>query len=496
MSTTKSNPNKVKFLIGYDSINSSQDLASAPSTPNGLSTNSYANGLVVQEESSTDGSNTKSSLNGSPELSSSDITPKLNTSEDFQRKMSGLSLAKNGYANGNNQSSKKLLRKLSEQYEEVKVMKSVDEFVQKLCGNRVIKTVLIANNGIAAVKCMRSIRRWCYEVFRNERAIKFAVMYTPEDLKANAEYIRMADHCVPVPGGSNNNNYANCELILDIAKRIPVQAVWAGWGHASENPKLPELLNRHAITFIGPPEQAMWALGDKIASSIVAETAGVPTLPWSGSGLKVAWSDADRLSGRICSVDMGTYGKACVNTVDEGLERAKFIGYPLMIKASEGGGGKGIRKVCGEEEFATALRQVQAEVPGSPVFIMKYAPRARHIEVQIIADNYGNAIALFGRDCSIQRRHQKIIEEAPAIITDPDVFINMERDAVKLAKMVGYVSTGTVEYLYNPEDSTYCFLELNPRLQVEHPCTEMITGLNLPACQIQIAMGISLHRIK
>ena len=131
---------------------------------------------------------------------------------------------------------------------------------------------------------MRSIRRWAYEVFRNERAIRFVVMVTPEDLKANAEYIKMADHYVPVPGGSNNNNYANVELILDIAKRMQVQAVWAGWGHASENPKLPELLSRHGMAFIGPPEKAMWALGDKIASSIVAQTAGIPTLPWSGSG--------------------------------------------------------------------------------------------------------------------------------------------------------------------------------------------------------------------
>lgn len=127
---------------------------------------------------------------------------------------------------------------------------------------------------------------------------------------------------------------------------------------------------------------------------------------------------------------------------------------------------------------------------------MKYAPNARHIEVQILADNYGNAISLFARDCSIQRRHQKIIEEAPAIIADPEVIENMERDAVRLAKMVGYISAGTVEYLYNPEDCTYCFLELNPRLQVEHPCTEMITDVNLPACQLQIAMGLSLHRIK
>lgn len=237
----------------------------------------------------------------------------------------------------------------------------------------------------------------------------------------------MGDHCVPVPGGSNNNNYANCDLILDIAKRIPVQAVWAGWGHASENPKLPEILSRNGIAFIGPPETAMWALGDKIASSIVAQTANVPTLSWSGNGLTVDWTDSDIVSGKTCTVDMDTYNKACVNNAEDGLQRAKTIGYPLMIKASEGGGGKGIRKVNSEDEFATAFRQVQAEVPGSPIFIMKFAPKARHIEVQILADNYGNAISLFGRDCSIQRRHQKIIEEAPAVIADLDVLEKMER---------------------------------------------------------------------
>lgn len=159
---------------------------------------------------------------------------------------------------------------------------------------------------------MRSIRRWSYEMFKFERSIRFVVMVTPEDLKgtfhyclsvnyileclcdtfvylllANAEYIKMADHYVPVPGGANNNNYANVELILDIALRCQVQAVWAGWGHASENPKLPELLHKNNIVFIGPPEKAMWTLGDKIASSIVAQTACIPTLPWSGSGKRI-----------------------------------------------------------------------------------------------------------------------------------------------------------------------------------------------------------------
>nr|WDE40200.1 acetyl-CoA carboxylase [Tegillarca granosa] len=343
---------------------------------------------------------------------------------------------------------------------------------------------------------MRSVRRWAYEIFRNERAVRFVAMVTPEDLKANAEYIRLADQYVPVTGGSNNNNYANVDLILDIAKRTQVQAVWAGWGHASEYPKLPELLHKNGITFIGPPEHAMWALGDKIASSIVAQTAGVPTMPWSGSGLKVNWSASDVSKNKNITVPQDIYKKGCVNDVDEALRSAQEIGYPVMIKASEGGGGKGIRRADNADDLPNLFRQVQTEIPGSPIFIMKLAEAARHLEVQILADNYGNAISLFGRDCSIQRRHQKIIEEAPTAIAPGDVFEKMEKAAVELAKMVGYVSAGTVEYLYNVEDETFYFLELNPRLQVEHPCTEMIADINLPAAQLQIAMGLPLHRIK
>ncbi|XP_068461041.1 acetyl-CoA carboxylase isoform X2 [Clinocottus analis] len=369
------------------------------------------------------------------------------------------------------------------------------EFVTRFGGNRVIEKVLIANNGIAAVKCMRSIRRWSYEMFRNERTIRFVVMVTPEDLKANAEYIKMADHYVPVPGGPNNNNYANVELIVDIAKRIPVQAVWAGWGHASENPKLPELLDKVGITFLGPSSKAMWALGDKVASSIVAQSADIPTLPWSGSGLRVDWEEDDQFLGDVISVPPVVYSKGCVVDVDDGQAWAERIGYPVVIKASQGGGGKGIRTVESSEDFPSLFRQVQTEVPGSPIFIMQLAQHARHLEVQILADEYGNAISLFGRDCSIQRRHQKIIEEAPATVASSSTFEQMEQYAVRLAKMVGYVSAGTVEYLYS-ENGSFHFLELNPRLQVEHPCTEMIGDVNLPAAQLQIAMGIPLYRMK
>ncbi|KAG4075355.1 hypothetical protein HA402_003146 [Bradysia odoriphaga] len=299
----------------------------------------------------------------------------------------------------------------------------------------------------------------------------------------------MADQYVGVQGGSNNNNYANVELIVDIATTHDVQAVWAGWGHASENPKLPELLHKNGIVFLGPPERAMWALGDKVASSIVAQTADIPTLAWSGSELKAQYN------GKRIKISTELFNKGCITTAEEGLHSAAKIGYPVMIKASEGGGGKGIRRVDTAEAFPASFRQVQAEVPGSPIFVMKLASGARHLEVQLLADQYGNAISLFGRDCSIQRRHQKIIEEAPAIIAQPEIFEEMEKAAVRLAKMVGYVSAGTVEYLYTAEGNYY-FLELNPRLQVEHPCTEMVAEVNLPACQLQIGMGIPLYRIK
>ncbi|KAF1971051.1 acetyl-CoA carboxylase [Bimuria novae-zelandiae CBS 107.79] len=370
----------------------------------------------------------------------------------------------------------------------------VKDFVTAHDGHTVITSVLIANNGIAAVKEIRSVRKWAYETFGDERAIQFTVMATPEDLQANAEYIRMADQYVEVPGGTNNNNYANVELIVDIAERMNVHAVWAGWGHASENPKLPESLaaSPKKIVFIGPPGSAMRSLGDKISSTIVAQHAKVPCIPWSGEGVDEVLVD----NKGIVTVEDHIYEKGCTKTPEEGLEAAKKIGFPVMVKASEGGGGKGIRKVEREEDFVPLYKAAASEIPGSPIFIMKLAGSARHLEVQLLADQYGNNISLFGRDCSVQRRHQKIIEEAPVTVATPKTFHEMEKAAVSLGKLVGYVSAGTVEYLYSHADDKFYFLELNPRLQVEHPTTEMVTGVNLPAAQLQIAMGLPLHRIR
>jgi len=314
-------------------------------------------------------------------------------------------------------------------------------------------------------------------------------MATPEDMRANAEYIRMADEVVDVPGLGNNHNYANINLICEIAERLQVDAVMPMWGHASENPNLPlSLLKlKHKVTFIGPPAEPMHALGDKIGSTIIAQSAGVPVIGWNGDDLRVNYKEE--------GIPHEVYDRANVTTAEEALACAERIGYPVMIKASEGGGGKGIRKVMRSEDVITLFRQVQGEIPGSPIFVMKMASNARHLEVQLLADKYGDAIALSGRDCSVQRRHQKIIEEGPPIAAPPSVFRRMEAAAVALAKTVGYCNAGTVEYLFLEEDHSFAFLELNPRLQVEHPVTENILGINLPACQLQVAMGIPLNRI-
>ena len=189
------------------------------------------------------------------------------------------------------------------------------------------------------------------------------------------------------------------------------------------------------------------------------------------------------------------FNQACIFNVEDAVKAANNIGFPVMIKASEGGGGKGIRMAKDLDELRTNFIQVQNEVPGSPIFMMQLCTNARHLEVQIIGDEYGNAVALNGRDCSTQRRFQKIFEEGPPTVAPKDVFREMELSAQRLTKSIGYIGAGTVEYLYNAASNKFYFLELNPRLQVEHPVTEGLTGVNLPSVQLQVAMGIPLDRI-
>nr|ASZ00196.1 acetyl-CoA carboxylase 1 [California macrophylla] len=365
----------------------------------------------------------------------------------------------------------------------------VDEFCHALGGKKPVHSILIANNGMAAVKFIRSVRTWAYETFGTEKAILLVAMATPEDMRINAEHIRIADQFVEVPGGTNNNNYANVQLILEMAEITHVDAVWPGWGHASENPELPDALDEKGIIFLGPPSTSMGALGDKIGSSLIAQAAEVPTLPWSGSHVKISPDSC------LFTIPDEIYREACVYTTEEAIASCQIVGYPAMIKASWGGGGKGIRKVHNDDEVRALFKQVQGEVPGSPIFIMKVASQSRHLEVQLLCDQYGNVAALHSRDCSVQRRHQKIIEEGPITVASLETVRKLEQAARRLAKCVNYVGAATVEYLYNMDTGEYYFLELNPRLQVEHPVTEWIAEINLPAAQVAVGMGIPLWQI-
>eukprot|EP00522_Entomoneis_paludosa_P016513 CAMPEP_0172450434 /NCGR_PEP_ID=MMETSP1065-20121228/8763_1 /TAXON_ID=265537 /ORGANISM="Amphiprora paludosa, Strain CCMP125" /LENGTH=2096 /DNA_ID=CAMNT_0013202215 /DNA_START=2922 /DNA_END=9212 /DNA_ORIENTATION=- len=375
--------------------------------------------------------------------------------------------------------------------------KTIEDYVKDRGGDRVIKKVLIANNGMAATKSIFSMRQWAYMEFGDERAVQFVAMASPEDIKANAEFIRLADSFVEVPAGKNSNNYANVELITKIAQETGADAVWPGWGHASEKPELPDALEAVGIKFIGPTAPVMSVLGDKIAANILAQTAQVPSIPWSGS---FGGPDDGPLQANLNAegtIPQEIFEKGTCRTVEEAIAAAEKIGYEegLMIKASEGGGGKGIRFVDNEADLRNAFIQVQNEVVGSPIFIMQLCKNARHLEVQIVGDQHGNAVALNGRDCSTQRRFQKIFEEGPPTIADPDTFKEMQRAAQRLTQSIGYQGAGTVEYLYNADTGKYFFLELNPRLQVEHPVTEGITDVNMPATQLQVAMGIPLYNI-
>ncbi|KAL2653562.1 hypothetical protein R1flu_021690 [Riccia fluitans] len=365
----------------------------------------------------------------------------------------------------------------------------IEEYCYALGGNKPIHSILIANNGMAAVKFIKSIRIWSYEAFGVERAVTLVAMATPEDMRINAEHIRMADQFIEVPGGTNNNNYANVQLIAEIAERTGVAAVWPGWGHASEIPELPEQLAARGIVFLGPPAEPMAALGDKIGSSIIAQAAGVPTMAWSGSSVTIPFEKC------LEPIPDEVYKKACVYTTEEALASCQAIGYPVMIKASWGGGGKGIRKVNSDDEVRALFKQVQGEVPGSPIFTMKVATQSRHLEVQLLADQYGNVTSLHSRDCSVQRRHQKIIEEGPITVAPPETIKALEQGACRLARSVKYVGAATVEYLFSMETGEFYFLELNPRLQVEHPVTEWIAEVNIPAAQLCIGMGIPLWKM-
>jgi acetyl/propionyl-CoA carboxylase alpha subunit/acetyl-CoA carboxylase carboxyltransferase component len=328
---------------------------------------------------------------------------------------------------------------------------------------RPIQRLAIVNRGESAMRCIRAVKAMAAEGGRDIQAI---ALFTDAD--RDAPFVRHADSAVrlPSPDGAVAA-YLNHETLIAALREARADAVWPGWGFVAEDYTFVARLRDEQIAFLGPSPDAMRSLGDKITSKELAERAGVPVTAWS-KGVVVDERDAVR--------------------------HADKIGYPVVIKASAGGGGRGIRMVDSKEELAEAFRSAAAEAKGAfgddRLFIEKKVTGGRHIEVQIAADSQGNVLAVGSRDCSVQRRHQKVLEEAPPPGLDPEIIEALETAASRLAAHVSYVGVGTVEFLVS--DDGFYFLEVNPRLQVEHGITEEVTGVDLVQLQIRIAEGESI----
>jgi 3-methylcrotonyl-CoA carboxylase alpha subunit len=316
--------------------------------------------------------------------------------------------------------------------------------------------ILIANRGEIACRVIATARRL---------GIATVAVYSDADMQAR--HVELADEAWPIGPAPARQSYLSIERIIDAARRSGAQAVHPGYGFLSENAEFAEACAAAGIVFIGPPPAAIRAMGSKAAAKSIMERSGIPLVP-------------------------GYHGDAQdVPTLSAAADR---IGYPVLIKASAGGGGKGMRIVEGATELQAALDGAKSEARASfgddHVLIEKYLTRPRHIEIQVFADTQGNTVSLFERDCSIQRRHQKVIEEAPAPGMDPARRRAMGEAAIAAARAVGYVGAGTVEFIV--EGGTFYFMEMNTRLQVEHPVTEMITGLDLVEWQLRVAAGEAL----
>jgi len=322
---------------------------------------------------------------------------------------------------------------------------------------RLFRRVLIANRGEIAVRVIRACR---------DLGIETVAVYSDADRAAL--HVRLADHAVAIGPAPALESYLVKEKILDAAKRTGADAVHPGYGFLAENTDFSAMLAAAGITFIGPPASAIAAMGDKVAARQLMEKAGVPCVPGSKDTID---SDAE-------------------------VERfAKQIGFPVMLKAAAGGGGKGMRLVHRSEDLSAALRGVRSEAKSSfgddRMYIEKFVERPRHIEVQVMADTLGNTVHCFERECTLQRRHQKVVEESPSPVLRDDIRQKMGAIAVRAAEAVGYVGAGTVEFLVDPKQNFY-FLEMNTRIQVEHPITEEVTGLDLVRTQIEVAGGFPL----
>ncbi len=316
------------------------------------------------------------------------------------------------------------------------------------------RKVLIANRGEIAVRVVRACR---------EMGIGSVTVFSEAD--ADALHVRMADEAVPIGPPPAAESYLHMDRIVAAARETGAEAVHPGYGFLAENAAFARLCEKEGLVFIGPNSAALELVGDKVRARRTMEKAGVPTVP----GMK-----------------------SCPSSAEEFRAAARSLGYPVMVKASAGGGGKGMRIVGDESGLEAALeagrREAKSAFGDDSVYLEKCLQEPRHVEFQVLADNHGRIVHLFERECSIQRRHQKILEESPSPALDPDLRRAMGETAVRAMRAAGYTNAGTVEFLLD-KDHNYYFLEVNARLQVEHPVTELVTGVDLVRQQILVAAG-------
>ena len=316
------------------------------------------------------------------------------------------------------------------------------------------KKILIANRGEIAVRIIRACR---------EMGVKSVAVYSEAD--RNALHVQMADEAVLLGGAAPRDSYLNADRIIQAALDTKAEAIHPGYGFLSENASFAAAVDSAKLNFIGPSADSIRAMGDKAESKIRMKAAGVPTVP----------------------------GFEGLGSADEFRQAAQEIGYPVLVKAAAGGGGKGMRVVESEADLTESIDGARREALNAfgdeRLLIEKYLPNAHHIEFQIFGDRHGNLVHLFERECSVQRRHQKIIEETPSPLLTPELRKQMGKAAVSAAKAVNYFNAGTIEFIVDPDTLKFYFLEMNTRLQVEHPLTELVAGLDLVQWQLHIAAG-------